>query len=519
MNRPALPLVAFAFLTLAIAGDCRAVWTKLAAEGDILPGASALPGFSAADTVRNNGVRDLRFSPSGNFVATVNTDPSQGNTTNAGTFYLWGSTDFGTSHQALRREGVVSGTSQVAFGTPTAIDDAGNVFYRVTETTPSNPVGPGSLWRNATRLLGEGDAVTAPGLTGNVYTGFGNAAVTPAGVERWVSSYAATAAGPDLGGALFQNAASPTAILKSGDSIGGGMTITSDFLNGNLAWSLHGTNYLAGVDFSASTLDSAIVLNGQVVPTLGGGVLRDGDAIPAAAGGLPNETWSIGSLVAVNEAGDWIVSASAQINATGNTTRDFLVMNGQIVYADGQTVDGHTLSGLPSHVSLNDRGDVGFVWDNKAFVNGQIVAEVGDLTDTNGDGTGDAAISAIFDIDLTNLNSVEPGGTPLMYLQARVGSLEGVFRNAIPTVPGDFNGDNRVDGADLSLLLANWGAAVGSRPTGWLGVAPTVTGIDADELSRLLSTWGVGTSTTIPEPASLLVVAPVVGFARRARRR
>jgi hypothetical protein len=84
---------------------------------------------------------------------------------------------------------------------------------------------------------------------------------------------------------------------------------------------------------------------------------------------------------------------------------------------------------------------------------------------------------------------------------------------------GDFNGDGRVDGGDLSLLLANWGATVPPNPSGWTGAAPTATGIDADELSRLLANWGFGTSTAIPEPTGVLLAGvAMLGLVRRGRR-
>jgi len=85
---------------------------------------------------------------------------------------------------------------------------------------------------------------------------------------------------------------------------------------------------------------------------------------------------------------------------------------------------------------------------------------------------------------------------------------------------GDFSGDGRVDGADLSLLLANWGAAVPPVPSGWIGSQPTTTGVDADELSALLANWGFGTSTAIPEPtsAAMLAVFAAIGVGARSRR-
>jgi hypothetical protein len=85
--------------------------------------------------------------------------------------------------------------------------------------------------------------------------------------------------------------------------------------------------------------------------------------------------------------------------------------------------------------------------------------------------------------------------------------------------PGDFSGDGRVDGADLSLLLANWGAAVPPVPSGWVGSQPTTTGVDADELSALLANWGFGTATAIPEPASALLVSIAVVWFGAGRRR
>jgi hypothetical protein len=87
--------------------------------------------------------------------------------------------------------------------------------------------------------------------------------------------------------------------------------------------------------------------------------------------------------------------------------------------------------------------------------------------------------------------------------------------------PGDFSGDGRVDSADLSLLLANWGSGVPPVPTGWNGSQPTASAIDSDELSRLLSGWGQGssTATAIPEPSAVLTAIGVVACSLGARRR
>jgi hypothetical protein len=90
----------------------------------------------------------------------------------------------------------------------------------------------------------------------------------------------------------------------------------------------------------------------------------------------------------------------------------------------------------------------------------------------------------------------------------------------VVSVPGDFSGDGRVDGADLSLLLANWGSAVPPVASGWVGSPPTSPAVNADELSALLSSWGFGTATAVPEPAAAsLVGLTLCGFCARTRRR
>lgn len=504
---------------LAAAGLCcpslalaQTVWTRLLAEGQALPGADALPGFSANETVRNNGFRELKVIPNGAFAGSVTTDPAA--SFGFEDWYLYGSSDRGATVGALRREGLFDSQTQTSFGSPVGIDSAGNLVYRANVGAGSGVAG---LWRNDDLLFSSGDAITAGPLAGSFYSGFTWTSVSPAGVASWVSDYAASSGGAVVGGALFRDAATQQALLKTGDAIGAGLTVGPGFLASNLAWSQLATKYLSAFEVTDGvTLQEVVLLNGVPVVTAGGGVLRERDPIPAAAGGLPNETWALGSLFDVNEAGDWIVSASAQIGGVGNTTDDFLVVNGVIRYRDGQVVDGHVLSGLPSDVSLNDRGDVAFVWDNKVFLNDEIIAEVGGPVDTNGDGAGDVTLSNLFDVDLTNLPSADGG--PLLYLQARTGSTEVVLRNRPVTIPGDYNGDGAVDGADYTVYRDTLGSEL---LLGADGDGDDI--VDAGDLAAWAAAYGgpAAPATSIPEPSSLAVGIAAVALAsprRQAKR-
>ncbi|MEO1498008.1 MAG: glycoside hydrolase family 44 protein [Planctomycetota bacterium] len=89
-------------------------------------------------------------------------------------------------------------------------------------------------------------------------------------------------------------------------------------------------------------------------------------------------------------------------------------------------------------------------------------------------------------------------------------SVSTIRLTAAPVIEGDFNGDGRVDNADLNLLLNSWGSA--SVPPEW--VNGFTTPVNNDELNALLNGWGSGLGA-IPEPSSRSLVALVAAFLRR----
>jgi hypothetical protein len=87
---------------------------------------------------------------------------------------------------------------------------------------------------------------------------------------------------------------------------------------------------------------------------------------------------------------------------------------------------------------------------------------------------------------------------------------------------GDFNGNNAVENADLTLLLNNWAQPATPVPAGWTGTPqPTAPAIDNDELTALLNNWGQtlpGSGSNVPEPAAwLLGLVATFGLGQRWR--
>ena len=212
---------------------------------------------------------------------------------------------------------------------------------------------------------------------------------------------------------------------------------------------------------------------------------------------------------------------------TGEGTGGALGVSFQIEIPDGELVDGSSAIDLTNFQETIDGTDIiTSSVDPYAGTNTDGVIEYGSVSSDSSLGFTGSTVDAIMVSlgskfftaagDYTALTFSTTGDT-VGYggLLAQDGILtiaaDYVTVETTPPPAGDFNGDGKVDGDDLSLLLGNWGATVPPTPSGWTGAAPTAPAIDADELSALLGTWGVGvgslSATSVPEPTSIALVA------------
>jgi hypothetical protein len=97
----------------------------------------------------------------------------------------------------------------------------------------------------------------------------------------------------------------------------------------------------------------------------------------------------------------------------------------------------------------------------------------------------------------------------------------------VQVLAGDYNGDSRVDQADLDLVLLNWGADAATPPVGWVSNLPTGL-VDQQELDSLLLNWGsaaparasIGTPSGVPEPmtSTMLFLIGITAAVKRVQR-
>lgn len=499
-----------------------------------LDGASSLPGFTPNDTVRDNGQRKVTANPRGDFITAVNTDRFQGNTIAAGTFYHFGSTTGGTSPTALRREqNPLAGQNQLAFGDTSAIDYNGVTLYTATLENPNAPPSRlSSLWQDDTPIAIRGDAIPAGPLAGSFFNGFGSSHRSGSGVNSWSSSYATTSLGSTAGVALFRDSTTFDTLLKSGDAIGSLGTIESDaFAITNPEFSIGGNSYIAEVtvEMGGNSTEVAVV-NGSPMMFASGGFVASDASIPVADGGLAGETIGSLTLSDVNEAGDYLFASFT--DGVSDDEDEVIIHNGKVLHRVGDFVDGVELKGQAEGVAINDLGDIAFVWGDTLFVNDKVVATVGTLVDTTGDGVGDAPIGGNFfsldELEITNLPAAGGDGLPVLYVSANVvieffgdpfAATSLLRLPPAPELAGDYNGDGTVDAADYTV----WRESLGSEV---LLAADGDGNLIIDEADFLVwrtnygATLGAGAGTqSVPEPTTLGLLVASVGLLTLRRRR
>jgi hypothetical protein len=244
-----------------------------------------------------------------------------------------------------------------------------------------------------------------------------------------------------------------------------------------------------------------------------GGSVEFPQGFPGAA---DDDLVTLGNVtVSIAEEGDYIFGfRSDDGGALTLEGADFTLVRGDpniaMVTDDGQTLEfnantGDTNTFGTTHLTPGEYELEFITWERGGGASAEVLVGLG--SDPN---------SLEFLSSLRLLGS--PGGPIDLVVPAGL-QLAG---EGVAPIDGDYNGNGRVEQADLDLVLLNWGDPAEGLPAEWVNQRPTGGQVDQAELDGVLLNWGNVAASAVPEPSTLAMV--VIGIAagllaaRRGRR-
>jgi hypothetical protein len=234
------------------------------------------------------------------------------------------------------------------------------------------------------------------------------------------------------------------------------------------------------------------------------GDLRERQGDPTSPGsGL---SWDQFRGVGVNDAGRLIFFGPAEPDDPKIPDIEYLALDGEIVVREGDTIAGLELAdGFAIRwAAIDDADRIVHVWEASGFpppagaafltsitpdgLEHVAIVEIGDELDFDGDGAADGTI-VDFEVSAVVGPAIGLPDQPWVYLPVEIdpgdgASFEAIVRLSLPgeDSPADLNADGVVNGADLSILLGDWGGA-GIADLNGDGT------VDGADLSTLLADW------------------------------
>ncbi|MHC4976918.1 MAG: dockerin type I domain-containing protein, partial [Planctomycetota bacterium] len=354
--------------------------------------------------------------------------------------------------------------------------------HNATLRAPSMRVGSGGVIVNSAHA--SLDAQIGETTVGGALNSFAGSTLSFSGaltIEGEMSMFDATFSGPSLGvghGGRFVGDGTLSTSVTNSDAF---ITVDSTLLTGDLT---NNAGARVTVQIGTLTVLGSLTNNGTIVGDLqtllrSGTMPGDGFSVGGHYSAGPDASLLMSSdLWRVRVGGDYNVAiddnavydlSEAELNLTGALPSRLEVMSTDIDNSfDGldRTIAGHypigtlRLSGGNTVELVDEHDNDGLGQSaNEAIYTSELIVEAGATLNTNG-------LSVYYE-------TLSMGGTvddPSRLIQ-------------LVECAGDFNGDGFVNGADLGLLLANWGLAGAADLNG----DGTVNGAD---LGLLLAAWG-----------------------------
>lgn len=316
----------------------------------------------------------------------------------------------------------------------------------------ANTSGTGVLWSNTGAIVMEGDP--APGFPLSptaAFTFLLRPTADSVGDVVWRGLVDTTNSGFADAVGLFRRSGSGggavEALYVSGDTVDGVEVVaTTSAVNNNFAVSDDGSHVLAQLTATGSSLtDRFVVLDDTIVA-------REGGVVPS----FPAETWGPFGLSSVNDGGNYVFSgdSSAATNAD-----EFVAYNGDIVFHEGDVIDGVTVAFSVRFVAINDNDNVAIGWASNAAgiaehvffacsgdalaTDARLLLSTDDEIDLDGDEVGDVTVEDL--VLATNDPGRTLGDEDAVFLEV---DLDPGGLNAIIRIPFDCCGNGDVGGGE-----------------------------------------------------------------------
>lgn len=412
LPRPAaLALAATALSSLLASFPGAQIASCLAREGDPLAGA---PLGETISSISNTAVNQL-----GGYAATINTTDGTDTFSN-----VWGSATGGPGG-LLQTEGTIGTLQQTSFESFFGVSDSGMAAYSATCTdTITGTTGLDSVWLGGTVVALEGDPIA--GLPGKMWRFASRPGTTGDGQPYWVGGINDITTGADEGRGLFLGLGA-TALLKTGDLVPPlAFPVDPSGIDFDARVSALGNHYISGIDTNESfAADNYVVIDGTVL-SLGGDLVGESRPVDASIGGLVGELWDNFDFLGITETGEYMFTGDTDATAGED---EFILRNGMIEFREGETVDGRVLTGFIEGASMNEAGEIAYIWDvvdplggslEALFFEDKLLLVEGDEVDLDGDGALDAGATIS---SFTGLTAVTLGADRSIYFTADIDTL------------------------------------------------------------------------------------------------
>lgn len=337
------------------------------------------------------------------------------------------------------------------------------------------------------------DGMPAPGFAGQ-FNSFNSRPDMGGNKAFWVAGLSATPGGATTKRVLYSATGGPGTIsveMQGGDTVGGNI-ITAQGISFNFRVSSNGLHRIHDLTIQGAPTTSDVFLAADGVQ-----IAREGTAAPVG-------NYTTFRHAFINNSGTYVFAADTN---AATTMDEIIVSNTGMVVQEGDVIGGVAITGICDGLSINNNGDVVFIYDTAAasgsterLFRGHVsnlraakqVLKIGDLLDVNGDNVADYTLKD-FNAS-TTFPSLDLGDDGRLFVTVTLNEIgQTTDIDAIIRVDfndcgcaADYNEDGGVDGQDIEAFFAEFEDSAGCSDVNQDG------GVTGEDVGAFFDVWEAG---------------------------